>query len=322
MNGRHACVRAAAVVAALCAMSSAAGSQPIPRGAPGATPSLAPRQPSVAPVLSRAQVDALLGPLRLVRPLAPETLERLVDEGESVYRSRNLPQALEAFGTLVELDPRNVHAWLRLGNLHQQAGRDADALHAYRRAGTGAPRSARDDASRGKALLNVAMLGIAQAEQALDAFDREHDPDGVDDAADLPMSARDEAVRRLADLQRRTERHAEPAPPSARRPTARTDAARPVERAESLPVRPAVADPGVRAGPEVGAVRRVRADTPADDEAFEPYTVDRWTGRARRASVRPASGRGALVEPVTESPLPVPPAVEVLRGAIPGRARP
>jgi fatty acid desaturase len=44
----------------------------------------------------------------------------------------------------VEIDVANPQAWLRLGNLHQQAGRDEEAIDAYRRAARGrAPGSAR-----------------------------------------------------------------------------------------------------------------------------------------------------------------------------------
>ena len=321
MSGRGGALRGFAVVVALVAAPAAAWAQPTQRAGAAAGPAAGPRPPAVQPAMPRAQVDALLGPLRLVRPLAPETLERLLDEGESVYRARNLPQAFEAFGTVVELEPRSVHAWLRLGNLHQQAGRDPEALHAYRQAGRGVPRSARDDAARGKALLNVAMLGIAQAEEALEAFDREHDPDDAEANPDATASARDEAAWRLAELQRRADRHGELPPPPARRAPARADGARAADRAAPVSGAAGPDDAAGRTRHDPWAARRARVDAP-EEEAFEPYTVDRWTGRARRPGVRPAPARGALVEPVTASPLPAAPAVDVLRGVVPGRARP
>ncbi|RPH42411.1 MAG: tetratricopeptide repeat protein, partial [Burkholderiales bacterium] len=120
-----------------------------------------------------SSVRAVTGhaPLALLRPVAPETIERALAEADALYRSGQSGQALQAYATLVEIDARNPQAWLRLGNLHQQAGREDEALDAYRRAAharTGTPAEAE---ARGKALLNIALLGVADAIRAIDELD-------------------------------------------------------------------------------------------------------------------------------------------------------
>lgn len=110
-------------------------------------------------------------PLRLVRPIAPETIERAQREAEALYRSTQSAPALHAYATLVELDPGLTFAWLRLGNLHQQAGREEEALDAYRQAALGPGSMSTDRESRGKALMNMALLTVAQAGRALDALE-------------------------------------------------------------------------------------------------------------------------------------------------------
>jgi hypothetical protein len=315
-------VGAAALAALLVAVPTSGSPQSAPRATPAGTIGVVSRPAIAPPVLGRSQVEALLGPLRLVRPLASETLERLIEEGESVYRARNLPQAFDAFATVVELEPDAVHAWLRLGNLHQQAGRHAEALNAYRQAVRARPRSARDDTSRGKALLNVAMFGIAQAEQALETFERDHDPDDDESLVESLVPTRDDAAQRLADVRRRADRHVEPATVTASRGPVRAEGAGMLERTPAARPRGATVGGGDRAAADPPPTRRARGDADSDDDVFEPYTVDRWTGRARRAAVRPAAGRGAWVEPVSEVPSTAAPAVEMLRGVAPGRARP
>jgi len=324
MNRSGSGMRAAALAALLAAVPISGSPQSAPRATPAGTIGVVSRPVIAPPVLGRSQVEALLGPLRLIRPLASETLERLIDEGESVYRARNLPQALDAFATVVELEPDAVHAWLRLGNLHQQAGRHAEALNAYRQAVLARPRSARDDTSRGKALLNIAMFGIAQAEQALETFERDHDPDDDQPLFESLVPTRDDAAQRLADARRRADRHLEPATVTVTAPRGpvRAEGAGALERTPSARPRAPAVGAGDRAAADPPPARRARGDRDTDDDAFEPYTVDRWTGRARRAPVRPAAGRGGWVEPVSEVPSTAVPPVEVLRGVAPGRARP
>jgi tetratricopeptide (TPR) repeat protein len=99
------------------------------------------------------------------------TIGRVADEAERAYQARDIDQALQGFRTVVELDPMNVQAWLRLGNLHQQAARVDQALSAYQTAIAISPQGPSQREARGKALLNVALLNVARASRAIDELD-------------------------------------------------------------------------------------------------------------------------------------------------------
>ena len=202
--------------------------------------------------------------------LAPGTVARALADAEASYRAGRLVQARQSYEALVRVDPLNAHAWLRLGNLHQRAGRDDDALEAYRSATLTVPSSRAEAEARGKALLNIALLGVASASRAIDELDAM----GLGALAD----ARAEAARQAG-----AQRHR---------------AARAAVRDFGAP------HPGD--GPDAA---------PAGAEAGGPWTVDRWTARARRPTARrDAPGRAMVVEPLVDAPLPAPPPVEVLRG--------
>jgi hypothetical protein len=271
------------IVAALACLSALAAQRARGEEVPGAAPPPATRAaPAGAVVVPAANAAAaavpapVAGPLRLTRPLAPETIARVLAEAEALYRARQLEQSRQAFATLVELEPGHAHAWLRLGNLHQLAGRDAEALEAYRTATLAVPASRAEAETRGKALLNVALLHVAAASRAIDELDA------------MRLGALDDA---------------------------RPDVARQVGAQRHRAVR--------------AAGRDFEAPRPAEDaaaapsaEPAAPWTVDRWTGRARRAAARrDAPGRGAVVEPLLEPLQDLPPApsrpVEVLRGGSP-----
>ena len=263
----------------------------------------------LAPPDARVRVDttqaasAPAGALVLTRPLAPETLARVLAEAESLYRARQFEQARQAYATLVEIEPLNAHAWLRLGNLHQHAGREVDALEAYRNATLTVSSTPAEAEARGKALLNVALLHVASASRAIDEFDAMR-------VASLAQ-ARSDVARQVGAQRHRASRAAErdvdpvpgrPAPA----PAATTGAAgaTPPDRQRPTPLAAPAPTPASAAGPEP-------AVAPGG-----PYTVDRWSGRARRApSRRETPGRGAIVEPVTEDGgLPARPVVETFRG--------
>ena len=263
----------------------------------------------LAPPDARVRVDttqvasAPAGALVLTRPLAPETLARVLAEAESLYRARQFEQARQAYATLVEIEPLNAHAWLRLGNLHQHAGREVDALEAYRNATLTVSSSPAEAEARGKALLNVALLHVASASRAIDEFDAMR-------VASLAQ-ARSDVARQVGAQRHRASRAAErdvdPAPGRpAPAPAATTGAAgaTPPDRQRPTPLAAPAPTPASAAGPEP-------AVAPGG-----PYTVDRWSGRARRApSRRETPGRGAIVEPVTEDGgLPARPVVETFRG--------
>jgi len=302
--------------------------------APGRPGVVAPpgRAPAPAAVMSRAQVNALLGPLRLVRPLAPETIDRLFQEGESLYRSQHHQQAFEAFATLLELEPRHIPAWLRVGNLHQQAEREPEAVEAYRRASREAPHTDADLESQGKALLNIALLGLSQLDRAIEDFE------AIDVRTALDQDAfgdvREGLARSLAQLRHRIlagrddrfapERDPRSAWPRGRRSVHLDEADAPEDE---HPGRRRTRDPESRRS-AFQEGRRVEPEppwlpspAPSDPRAHEPYTVDRWTGRSRRPAGGSTPARSMLVEPLTESPLPAAPAVDVLRGGPAGRGR-
>jgi tetratricopeptide (TPR) repeat protein len=289
--------------------------------ADGASPRPAPAgAPSVASVTGQA-------PLALLRPVAVETIERALREADALYRSRQSAQALHAYATLVEIDVANPQAWLRLGNLHQQAGRDEEAIDAYRRAARVRAATPPEAEARGKALLNIALLGIAEATRAIDEVEA------------MKLSALDDTRENVAEQlgmqQRRADRSAgqwlPPQPPLATPPAPAAPAAQatpPVQpAARSVHAPPASTVPTTAAAvpiPRSASTAAVRvapapAPTPAAAEAFEPFTVDRWIAKARRAVGARTTGRAAVSEPVTETPLPPLPVIETYRGGSGGR---
>lgn len=133
--------------------------------------------PALPPRANRAEragvmTQADLPPLVLLRPLAPETLDRLASEAESLFLARQWRQALEAYQDLVGWDPGRRHAWLRVGNLHHQREQIPEAIAAYQRAaapaGEGATLLAPQDASaRNKALANLVTLNLEQVRASM-----------------------------------------------------------------------------------------------------------------------------------------------------------
>jgi tetratricopeptide (TPR) repeat protein len=274
------------------------------------------------PVLPAAatSVRAVTGhaPLALLRPVASETIERALGEADVLYRSGQASQALHAYATLVEIDAANPQAWLRLGNLHQQAGREDEALDAYRRAVRARSATPAEAEARGKSLLNIALLGVADAIRAIDELDA-MDLAALDDTRDAVFEqagAQRRRANRMATRWAAAEgaSSARPVPPPAALlppPAARFPSPVALPAPPSAPLAPPTATaasappPAARAAPAV--------------EPFEPYTVDRWVARARRLAGVRTTGRAALSEPVTESPLPPPPVVETFRGGAGGR---
>ncbi|MBP8308853.1 MAG: DUF192 domain-containing protein, partial [Burkholderiaceae bacterium] len=173
-----------------------------PSGGSAAGPALA------SPVNSRA----LLGPIHLLRPLAPETITRLLDEAESLYRGRQWVQALEAYRSLIELDPRNRTAWLRMGNLHHQRNQLASAASAYRKAaqlpapapeaGGFEPATREATEVRAKALANLAVVNLELARESLNELQTLRMPvdsvtAGIRDTAAAEWRQLDQSVRTL-----------------------------------------------------------------------------------------------------------------------------
>jgi hypothetical protein len=263
-------------------------------------------------------------PLALLRPVAAETIARALKEADALYRSRQSAQALQAYATLVEIDAANPQAWLRLGNLHQQAGRDEEANDAYRRAARVRAATPPEAEARGKALLNIALLGIADATRAIDELEA------------LKLSAladtRTTVAEQLGTQQRRADRIAEQllppqVPPgaqaapttSAMQPAARSLLTPPVPSAPPVSTAATVSSPPRPASAAAVRTAPAPAAPPAPAAAFEPFTVDRWIAKARRVTGTRTAGRSAVSEPVTETPLAPLPVVETHRGGTGGR---
>jgi hypothetical protein len=246
----------------------AEGAGPMPAGS-GPDPRAAPTLPAADPGSAAAR------PPRSGGPGVVDPVEAALRDAEALYRAARSEEAAAAFRRIVELDPLNARAWLRLGNLGQQAGRQADALAAYEQATLAVPSTAADAEARGKALLNVALLRVAQASRAID------DLDEMDLAA--LRTSRDDVARQVGAQRRRA------------------------SRATSRWVEDG-------AGAPAAAVRPVAAERPVPAEPFEPYTVDRWTGRGRRPVAARGAAKPVVAEPVTEHALPSPPQVETLIG--------
>jgi tetratricopeptide (TPR) repeat protein len=90
---------------------------------------------------------------------------------EASFRRGEDQAALERFETLVVVDPWSARAWLRIGNLHHRAGRHEQARTAYRHATVGAPADPLDEEAQRKAQVNLALLGVQQANDALRALE-------------------------------------------------------------------------------------------------------------------------------------------------------
>lgn len=129
-------------------------------------------QPDAAP--AAAAVPTMAAPSQTDRPgsrVARETgesVESLYSRAEGHYRARRHDEAHRDFEKLVTRDPRALHAWFRLGNLHHARGDLTGAVHAYRKAVDLAPGNAIEHDSREKALANLAIIGLEQARVALD----------------------------------------------------------------------------------------------------------------------------------------------------------
>lgn len=143
---------------------------PTPVAAAPASPAAA--TPVPHPAAAATVCNAPLPALALTRPLAPETLARALEEADGLYHGKHWARAMEAFCGLVEVDPGNRMAWLRIGNLHHQRSRLAPATHAYRQAArapdaadahVGAPEPT---PLRARALANLAAVALELARES------------------------------------------------------------------------------------------------------------------------------------------------------------
>jgi hypothetical protein len=142
-----------------------------------------------------------------VRPLAPETMERLYEEADAAYRGERWTAAMQGFRALVGYEPGHGRAWFRIGNLHQLRRQYLAAAGAYRRASAaadpGGPDAPPAEAMvRNKALLNLALVNLEMAREALAYVEPQSDGQG-DVLGDVRMQldeVRDQAERRARSL--------------------------------------------------------------------------------------------------------------------------
>lgn len=150
----------------------------LPAGPAGAASAGADAQPAAA---GRAQ-DAL--PAR--------SAQSPLELGEAAYRARRYDAAMEQFGVAAAAHD-HPFAWLRIGNIWHRRGQVALAMHAYGRARDAAAALGQQRGVRERAVMNIALLSLDQARQALDAL-------GQSAGSDAERRWRTEVGIRLRDL--------------------------------------------------------------------------------------------------------------------------
>jgi uncharacterized membrane protein (UPF0127 family) len=122
-----------------------------------------------SPAAGCGSPSTALPPVALLRPLSPDTLARALEEADGLYHAKHWARALEAFCGLVEIDPANRLAWLRIGNLQHQRNRLPHAAEAYRQAAraTDASDTTEPTPMRARALANLAAVALEQARESL-----------------------------------------------------------------------------------------------------------------------------------------------------------
>ncbi|MET0507169.1 MAG: DUF192 domain-containing protein [Burkholderiaceae bacterium] len=143
---------------------------------------------AVVGLLSPVLNGAAPSPARADRGALPLAwVERFAERAESLYRAGADQEALDAYGTLLHVDPRSASiVSLRTGNIHQRNGRHWQAIDSYRRAlelDVAIEASAQD--ARRKALSNLATLLDAMARRVEEAIDGRSSQPGT---AMSPMS--------------------------------------------------------------------------------------------------------------------------------------
>lgn len=94
-------------------------------------------------------------------------------QAEEAYRARRFDESLALYERVVEVQPANAHAWLRLGNVHHQRRDWFKALAAYRRASARTLAGVETEpAVRAKAYYNVALINLLLARQSLRSLER------------------------------------------------------------------------------------------------------------------------------------------------------
>lgn len=101
---------------------------------------------------------------------APDRAEQLA---ERLYGDGELDAAMQIYRRRIARDPADSFAWLRIGNIEHRKTRLLPAASAYRKAARAAngPRADQQKV-RAKALLNLAIVNLELAGQAIAEYDR------------------------------------------------------------------------------------------------------------------------------------------------------
>ena len=92
-----------------------------------------------------------------------------LEAAEFNYRARRLSAAMEQFGMVAAMED-HPFAWLRVGNICHRRGDASGALDAYQRAANAAAKSPEFAALGHRAVMNQALLGLDQAQSALETL--------------------------------------------------------------------------------------------------------------------------------------------------------
>lgn len=101
------------------------------------------------------------------------TATATLQKAEENYRARRLDAAMEQFGMIAAMDD-HPFAWLRIGNICHRRGDVSGAFDAYRRARQAASGSPQYAQIRAQAIMNLALLGLDQAQLALEDLGTEN----------------------------------------------------------------------------------------------------------------------------------------------------
>ena len=137
----------------------------------------------VAAMQAHAQTSAAQATGGATETGAGSQSQQILADAEAAYREQRDRDAFVKFANVLTLLPRDAHAWLRIGNLWQRNGESWRAVEAYRRAVEAAALwRERPDEQRGnaetvmqagsKAATNLAILGMEQAQLAMQSVDR------------------------------------------------------------------------------------------------------------------------------------------------------
>ena len=113
--------------------------------------------------------DSIAEPVRGSGVAPSPTKPKLLNQAESNYQAGRYVHAIEQFGMVAAMN-NHPFAWLRIGNIWHRRGNAAMALDAYRKASDLSATSEQHRKLWSRAMMNMTLLGIDQARQAVIAL--------------------------------------------------------------------------------------------------------------------------------------------------------